>query len=477
MLFLNRTKTGLGMRAVAINRDIALVFGVNANRMNNLALGIGAGIAAAGGVLIAPILYVTPQLGASVGISGFAAAILGGLGNLPGAIVGGLGIRRLPERRFRLSACLRQRHRLRHLRAGPAHPTHGGSSASGSSKSCDQRWRVGLLAQGVVLVLLFLLPSLVNLSGYQLHIIDLILLTIPLGIGLAHQHGALWADQSRPGGAVRGGRIHRRDPHLAGRGPPMAGDVAGALAGGVIGMVVGLPSLRIRGHYLAIATLGLAVAAETIFTAGGELTGGPLGIGRIPVLPGIDTSEGRDAGYYPLLLGVACRRWIFARMLICGPDRFGLRSHSRRPSRRQGHRGERGNIPAAGVHDQRPDGWARGFALRDVERIHQPRFVPAGPDVLPADDPGRRRHAESAGSGRRNDRPDRCVRERFQQFEAYQLIIYGSLVIVVMLVAPGRPGRLGQSTQEVHRQAHGESRSAAAAPGLDPALSIDRERD
>jgi len=88
--FLNRTKTGLGMRAIAINRDIALAFGVNANRMNNLALGIGAGIAAAGGVLIAPILYVTPQLGASVGISGFAAAILGGLGNLPGAIVGGL---------------------------------------------------------------------------------------------------------------------------------------------------------------------------------------------------------------------------------------------------------------------------------------------------------------------------------------------------------------------------------------------------
>ena len=88
--FLNRTKTGLGMRAIAINRDIALVFGVNANRMNNLALGIGAGIAAVGGVLIAPILYVTPQLGASVGISGFAAAILGGLGNLPGAIVGGL---------------------------------------------------------------------------------------------------------------------------------------------------------------------------------------------------------------------------------------------------------------------------------------------------------------------------------------------------------------------------------------------------
>jgi branched-chain amino acid transport system permease protein len=88
--FLNRTKTGLGMRAIAINRDVALVFGVNVDRMNNLAFGIGAAIAATAGVLIAPILYVTPQLGASVGISGFAAAILGGLGNLPGAVVGGL---------------------------------------------------------------------------------------------------------------------------------------------------------------------------------------------------------------------------------------------------------------------------------------------------------------------------------------------------------------------------------------------------
>jgi branched-chain amino acid transport system permease protein len=88
--FLNRTKIGLGMRAIAINRDVALVFGVNVDRMNNLAFGIGAAIAAAAGVLIAPILYVTPQLGASVGISGFAAAILGGLGNLPGAVVGGL---------------------------------------------------------------------------------------------------------------------------------------------------------------------------------------------------------------------------------------------------------------------------------------------------------------------------------------------------------------------------------------------------
>ncbi len=125
--------------------------------------------------------------------------------------------------------------------------------------------------------MLFLLPSLADLSGYQLHIIELILVTIPLAIGLLISMGHC-------------GQINLAQVALYGVGAyttailisragvdPWPRLVAGTLAGGVIGIVVGLPSLRIRGHYLAIATLGLAVAAETIFTAGGELTGGPLG--------------------------------------------------------------------------------------------------------------------------------------------------------------------------------------------------------
>ena len=89
-VFLVTTKTGKAMRASAADRDIASAMGIPVNRMNALTLAIGSGLAAAAGILAAPIVYVNPAMGAAVGLKGFAAAILGGLGSLPGAIVGGL---------------------------------------------------------------------------------------------------------------------------------------------------------------------------------------------------------------------------------------------------------------------------------------------------------------------------------------------------------------------------------------------------
>jgi branched-chain amino acid transport system permease protein len=60
------------------------------NFTNAVTFAIGSGLAAAAGILAAPIVYVNPAMSAAVGIKGFAAAILGGLGSIPGAIVGGL---------------------------------------------------------------------------------------------------------------------------------------------------------------------------------------------------------------------------------------------------------------------------------------------------------------------------------------------------------------------------------------------------
>ncbi|WP_051330820.1 branched-chain amino acid ABC transporter permease [Aneurinibacillus terranovensis] len=89
-LFLNKTKIGLAMRASAQEREMSLVLGMNVNLMNALTLAIGSALAACAGVLVGPIFYVSPDMSASVGIKGFAAAILGGFGSIPGAIVGGL---------------------------------------------------------------------------------------------------------------------------------------------------------------------------------------------------------------------------------------------------------------------------------------------------------------------------------------------------------------------------------------------------
>ncbi len=89
-LFLDRTKRGIAMQAVAMDHQQATAIGIHVGRSNAVAFAIGAGLAALAGGLAGPELYVSTSLGASLGIKGFAAAILGGFGNIKGAIVGGL---------------------------------------------------------------------------------------------------------------------------------------------------------------------------------------------------------------------------------------------------------------------------------------------------------------------------------------------------------------------------------------------------
>ena len=89
-LLLKKTRIGLAMRAVAYNKDIAYLSGVNVPMMISLIFGIGCALGAAAGVLVGPINYVQVMMGIGLVIMAFAAAVVGGFGSLPGAIVGGL---------------------------------------------------------------------------------------------------------------------------------------------------------------------------------------------------------------------------------------------------------------------------------------------------------------------------------------------------------------------------------------------------
>ncbi|GLY73920.1 branched-chain amino acid ABC transporter permease [Actinoallomurus iriomotensis] len=90
--FLQRTKRGAAMQAVAMDHEAATAVGIHVGRSNAIAFAIGAGLAALAGGLVGPMLYVSPTMGGTLGIKGFAAAMLGGCGNIPGAVVGGLAI-------------------------------------------------------------------------------------------------------------------------------------------------------------------------------------------------------------------------------------------------------------------------------------------------------------------------------------------------------------------------------------------------
>jgi branched-chain amino acid transport system permease protein len=91
-LVLTRTTLGKALRAVSIDHEAAMLQGVPYDRMALLGFMIAAFLAALAGALIAPISIVTPTLGADYLIKGFIAVIIGGLGSIPGAILGALFI-------------------------------------------------------------------------------------------------------------------------------------------------------------------------------------------------------------------------------------------------------------------------------------------------------------------------------------------------------------------------------------------------
>jgi branched-chain amino acid transport system permease protein len=88
-LFFKRTKTGTAMRATAQSQTAARLMGVSVARIFSLTWAISAAVGGVAGVLIAPIIYLDPNLG-FIGVKAFAGAILGGFGSIPGAIVGGM---------------------------------------------------------------------------------------------------------------------------------------------------------------------------------------------------------------------------------------------------------------------------------------------------------------------------------------------------------------------------------------------------
>jgi branched-chain amino acid transport system permease protein len=89
-LFLKRTKYGLAMIASAQNREGALMQGINPNVMSALVVAIGSGLAAVGGAMGGSIFNLDPYMGGLAFIKGITLIVIGGLGSLPGAVVGGL---------------------------------------------------------------------------------------------------------------------------------------------------------------------------------------------------------------------------------------------------------------------------------------------------------------------------------------------------------------------------------------------------
>jgi len=86
--FIKKTKSGMSLDAMSQNRELALMVGVNVNRMSLLAFVISTGLAGVAGALMAPVSFVYSAMGMTPLLIAFAAVIFGGMGNLSGAVLG-----------------------------------------------------------------------------------------------------------------------------------------------------------------------------------------------------------------------------------------------------------------------------------------------------------------------------------------------------------------------------------------------------
>ena len=90
-LFTGRTKMGKAMRAVSEDRDAAQLMGIHVNRTISVTFAIGSGLAAVAGILLcSTVPTLQPTLGSMPGIRAFTAAVFGGIGSIPGAMLGGI---------------------------------------------------------------------------------------------------------------------------------------------------------------------------------------------------------------------------------------------------------------------------------------------------------------------------------------------------------------------------------------------------
>jgi len=88
--FLQKTKLGKAIRATSQSSDVAMVCGINVQRIHLYSFGIASALAAAGGSLVAVIVAIQPEMGQVYTFKSFLVIVLGGAGNYPGALLGGM---------------------------------------------------------------------------------------------------------------------------------------------------------------------------------------------------------------------------------------------------------------------------------------------------------------------------------------------------------------------------------------------------
>jgi branched-chain amino acid transport system permease protein len=289
--FLRFTKLGWALRATAQDRDAAQQMGVEVNNVNQLAFALASILGGIAGMLVGIYFNtVYPTMSFQAVLKGFAANLLGGLGNIPGAVIGGLllgliesyGVAALGATYRNLFAfviliavlILRPNGLFSTRRQAPPEPLTG-TFVTTKRPITLPWWAILALA-----ALAALLPLFTN-DPYLLQILTnawlmgMVALSVTLATGTAGQtslgHAGFLAI-----GAYASALLTQRLGL-----PFVASLISAGVIAGLLGTLLVLPAFRLRAHYVAIATLGIGEIVSQVILNWDWLTNGVMGITNI----------------------------------------------------------------------------------------------------------------------------------------------------------------------------------------------------
>lgn len=291
---LHKTRLGRALRACAENPAAARLMGINLPLMILLSFGLAAMIGATGGILIAPLMSLQFDSGQFFTISGFISVAIGGMGSFVGSIVGGILLGVAEQfAAFYVSSLFANTLALL-LLLGVLVLRPGGLFPSGPQRRSDVRDdarvhravvrlpdRQALVLGAALLIVLVAMPVLPTPSGFlQSLVIALILFIAVLGLDVLMGYAGQ-VSLGHAGFMAIGGYCAAILATSYGWSPLLA--VFAAIVLSILcALLLGLATARLRGHYLALATLTFGLLVDSLAVGLVEVTGGPSGLVGIP---------------------------------------------------------------------------------------------------------------------------------------------------------------------------------------------------
>jgi branched-chain amino acid transport system permease protein len=326
---LKYTRAGRALRASAQDSEAARQMGVRVNRMNSGAFALASALGALAGVLIG--LYynlILPTIGFQAGLKGFTACVLGGLGNIPAAMAGGLllglgesygvaifgaSARNLVAYALLLAALFL---RPNGVFGGKAKAPR--EALTGSFLPQAKAIRVPPLL-GAVLVLGAIILPFAAKSDYLLQVLAGAWISALFALSLTFVGGTGGIISLGQAGLMAIGAYASALLALKAHWAFLPAFLAAGFFAAAIGSLLAFPALRLKGHYISIATLGIGEIVNQAILNWEPLTQGAMGLSGIPSprLFGIDFSP--IGSFYYLSLAVLVAGALSIRAIQASP--------------------------------------------------------------------------------------------------------------------------------------------------------------